>query len=198
MILTLKIATQPFGMTLRVMMMHHHIKFGCIRFSGSEDIFQTKCDTHRQTDGQPDWSIPPPPPLLWYGWGGGIISVTNSSGTCMLYYSQLNAPKLFTTNHECYLLFWYLHATLLVPTCYSSGTYMLLFWYLHATLLVPTCYSSDTYMLLFWYLHATLLVPACSRHSDECSQIVHHQSWWVLPTLLEPTLVFSNFTDFLF
>ena len=47
--LTLKMGTQPFCMTLRVMMMHHHIKFGCIQFSGSEDIFQTvvlQMDTH--------------------------------------------------------------------------------------------------------------------------------------------------------
>ena len=27
---------------LRVMMMHHHTKFGCIQFSGSEDIFPIK------------------------------------------------------------------------------------------------------------------------------------------------------------
>ena len=40
--LTLKIGTQPFCMTLWVMMMHHHTKFGCIQFSGSQDIFRTK------------------------------------------------------------------------------------------------------------------------------------------------------------
>ena len=28
--------------TNQVMMLHHHSKFGCIQFSGSEDIFQTK------------------------------------------------------------------------------------------------------------------------------------------------------------
>ena len=38
----LKTASQPFCMTLWVLMMHHHIKFGCIQFSGSGDIFNTK------------------------------------------------------------------------------------------------------------------------------------------------------------
>ena len=37
--LILKTGTQPFRMTLRVMMMHHHSKHGCIPFSDSEDIF---------------------------------------------------------------------------------------------------------------------------------------------------------------
>ena len=154
MILTLKIATQPFGMTLRVMMMHHHIKFGCIRFSGSEDIFQTKCDTHRQTDGQPDWSIPPPSPLA-------MVRVRGRYNKCYKLFWNLHA-LLFSAecsqivHHKSWVL-----PTLLVPACYSSGTHMLLFWYLHATLLVPTCYSSGTHMLLFWYLHATLLVPTC-------------------------------------
>ena len=33
---------QPFCMTHRVMMMHHHTKFGSIQFNCSEDIFRTK------------------------------------------------------------------------------------------------------------------------------------------------------------
>ena len=31
-----------FCTALRVMMMHHHTKFGCIQFSGLEDIFRAK------------------------------------------------------------------------------------------------------------------------------------------------------------
>ena len=40
--LTLKIGTQPFCMTLRVMMMHHHTKFGYILLRGSDNILRTK------------------------------------------------------------------------------------------------------------------------------------------------------------
>ena len=56
--LTLKIGTQRFHMTLWAMTMRHHTKFGCIQFSGLEDIFQTKV---WQTDRQHDSNIPPPP-----------------------------------------------------------------------------------------------------------------------------------------
>ena len=60
--LTLKIGIQPLRMALRVMLMHHHTKFGSIGFSGSEDIFWTKVlQSDRQTDRQHDSNTPPPP-----------------------------------------------------------------------------------------------------------------------------------------
>ena len=40
--LTFKIRIQPFRMTLRVMMMHHHTKFVCVQFSHPEDIFRAE------------------------------------------------------------------------------------------------------------------------------------------------------------
>ena len=61
--LTLNIGTQPFCITLWVMMMHHHTKFGCIQFSVSGDIFRCDRQTHRQTDS--NITPPLPPTLLW-------------------------------------------------------------------------------------------------------------------------------------
>ena len=52
--LALKITTQYFRLTLRVMMMmHHHTKFGCIQFCGSRDIFWREKNTTalRTTNG---------------------------------------------------------------------------------------------------------------------------------------------------
>ena len=69
---TMKMGTQTFRMTLWVMMMHHHTKCGCIRrFSGSEDIFQTKVwQTDRCTLS-----------LIYYVMGGGgIITVVDKPG----------------------------------------------------------------------------------------------------------------------
>ena len=40
--LTLKIETQPFHMTLPGVTMDTITKYGCIQFSGSEDLFRTK------------------------------------------------------------------------------------------------------------------------------------------------------------
>ena len=44
MTLTLKLAHQSFHITLHPIMMHHHTKFGYLRFSGSGDIGQTSPD----------------------------------------------------------------------------------------------------------------------------------------------------------
>ena len=46
MLLSLKTANQPFCMTLWLIMMHHHIKFGNKQFSSSEDIFWTNSQWH--------------------------------------------------------------------------------------------------------------------------------------------------------
>ena len=67
--LTLKIEIQTFHITFRVMMMHPHIMFGCIQFSGSEDIFRTKV---RQMDTQTTWfQHTPTHPLLTSSLGDG-------------------------------------------------------------------------------------------------------------------------------
>ena len=61
------IATHYFHITLHLMMMHHHTKFGYKRLSSSKHFFCTKRrhtgQKDRQTDGQigSDCSTPPPP-----------------------------------------------------------------------------------------------------------------------------------------
>ena len=60
--LTLKLAHKSFGMTLCLMMMHHHTKFDHERLSGSGDIASTwSGHMDRGTDGHSDSNITPSP-----------------------------------------------------------------------------------------------------------------------------------------
>ena len=61
--LTLKIVNQVLCTTLRLMITHHHTKFGKKWLSGAGDIVQTNSDT--QTNGQTDKMIP-----VFIGGGG--------------------------------------------------------------------------------------------------------------------------------
>ena len=73
--LTLKSRTQPFCITLWVMMTHHHTKFSCTQFSGSEDIFRRTNwgVTHRHTDRRTSL-FQQTPHKLSYVWGRGGIN----------------------------------------------------------------------------------------------------------------------------
>ena len=83
-------------MTLPLMIIHRHAKFGYKQLNSSGEIVQTKLDTHRRADGQTDEVIPMYPLYLHGVCVGGLsivtvafVTVTDSSQATTLIISPL-------------------------------------------------------------------------------------------------------------